>query len=331
MSLDPAIRKKYEELQGEYDELTKELNHYRRKINIDNFSPKEEYKLIKQIEETEEKRDVINQKLKRLDQDSNSEQLYKNLLKLGYLEQVNWFVRLLNVQSVASFVIHGSVKYGQRWLLNRLVEQYVPESITGKKIKIDLARAVQKTDLKTLWRELGYQVGLCEILPEPNEIVQRVYRWWQTENVLIVFHDINVIPVDHLQELIINFWNPIAKQARAEIGELGQSDYKLLMFLIDYDGTAENVAGLFAEKLSDTKTNDPLRPPKISKFTEIEVRNWLLTEYPELPISLKHNVDDIIKAILTQSQEGIPEYVLRGIFNRCGYDYCEEVERLWKL
>ena len=57
----------------------------------------------------------------------------------------------------------------------------------------------------------------------------------------------------------------------------------------------------------------------------------MLAEFEELPIKLTHNLDDTVQDILAESDQGIPEYVLEGIFERCGYNYYDEVERLWKL
>ncbi len=57
----------------------------------------------------------------------------------------------------------------------------------------------------------------------------------------------------------------------------------------------------------------------------------MLAEFKKLPIELTYNVDDTVQDILSESDRGIPEYVLEGIFERCGYNYYEEVERLWKL
>ena len=54
-------------------------------------------------------------------------------------------------------------------------------------------------------------------------------------------------------------------------------------------------------------------------------------QFNELPIELTHHLDETAYSILKDSGDGIPEYVLAGIFERCGYDYYDEVKRLWKL
>lgn len=329
MPFDEYIKRRYSELQKEYDDLSDEIDFLSHSEKTEDLRPRERFRLQRQIKEVEKNRERVKQQLEELDKTSNSEQLYRTLLKLGYERQVQLFVRLIQAQSVAAFLIHGSLKYGQRWLLNRLVDQYVPHSITGRKIKIELSRAVGRTDVTALWRELGDRLGKRGQQSSPLEIAEGVYRWWQTENVLLVFHDVNLMPKDYLEKLIGEFWKPLANKARK--ADSCFSNYQLLMFLVDYDGSVGNLDRLFAEKIDSNQPHAPVRPPTISKFTEENVTNWMLAEFEELPIELTHNVDDTVQAILAESDRGVPEDVLRGIFARCHYNYYDEVERLWKL
>ncbi|MDY7012514.1 MAG: hypothetical protein SVX43_02740 [Cyanobacteriota bacterium] len=329
--LEPHIRSQYTELQKQYNDLAAEIDYLCDVEKTENLSRRERYNLRKQIESLEEQQDRVNQQLIALDKVSKSEQLYRNLLKLGYQKQVRLFLQLIQTQSVAAFLIHGSShKYGQRWLLNRLVDRYVPHSMTGRKVKVELSRTLPRSDVKALWRELGDRyLGLRSQKPSPSEIAEGIYRWWQTENVLLVFHDINLMPKDYVETLIRDFWNPLAHKARN--ASSGGSREKLLMFLVDYDGSVGNLAPLFSEKVNPNQPAIPVRPPTISKFDEEVLADWIANEFEELPIVLKHNFDDTVREILSESEEGIPEYVLAGIFKRCGYDYYQEVERLWKL
>ncbi len=329
MPLDDYIKNRYVELQQEYDDLSDEIGYLRDSDRTENLLPKERYRLKKQIKKAEEKREIVKQQLEDLDKTSNSEQLYRTLLKLGYEKQVRLFVRLTQAQSVGAFLIHGSYKYGQRWLLNRLVDQYVPNSINARKIKIELGRVVRRTEVTAIWQELGDRLGQSGQQPSSLEIAEGVYRWWQTENVMLIFHDVNLMPKDYLEKLIGKFWKPLANKARK--ADSGESKSQLLMFLVDYDGSVGNLDHLFAEKVDSNQPDAPLRAPTISKFTEENVADWMLHEFNELPCELTHNIDDTVRAILSESDQGIPEYVLKGIFERCGYNYYDEVERLWKL
>lgn len=337
MPIDDYNKHRYSELQQELDNLNEDIEFYRDSERTEDLRPQEKLRLKRQIKQAETKRDSVIQQLQELDKTCNSEQLYRNLLKLGYERQVELFLRAIQTQqSVAAFLIHGSYKHGQRWLLNRLVEQYVPESISGRKIRMDLSRSVGRTDVKALWRDLGARLGKRGQQLPPLELAEGVYRWWQTENVLLIFNDINLMPKDHLEKLIGEFWKPLANKAiklanQAIKADSGASNYKLLMFLVDYDGSVGNLDHLFAEQVQRNKADVPVKPPSIGKFTQKNVSDWMLHEFSELPRELTHNVDDTVREILSESDQGIPEDVLRGIFDRCGYDYYEEVERLWKL
>ena len=215
MHLDERLKRRYSELQQEYNDLSEEIEYLRHSERTAELRPREGFRLQQQIKEAQQKRERIHQELKELDKTSNSEQLYRMLLKLGYERQVRLFLRLIQTQSVAAFLIHGSLKYGQRWLLNRLVEQYVPHNTNYNKIRIELSRTVRRTDVQTLWRELGNKVlGKRYPPPSPLEIAEGVYRLWQTENVLLVFHDVNFIPQDYLEKLIKEFWQSLAHKVR---------------------------------------------------------------------------------------------------------------------
>ena len=136
-------------------------------------------------------------------------------------------------------MIHGLPEYGQRWLLNRLVVQYLPHSLNSKLVKVDLSRRVRRSDVSALWRELGGRVHLKGKQLSASEITERVYRWWLTQDVIFVFHDANIMPEAALHELINQFWLPLANKVKNSSYSQG-SDRKLLMFLVDYEGRAEN-------------------------------------------------------------------------------------------
>ncbi|MGK7926406.1 MAG: hypothetical protein AB4290_14405, partial [Spirulina sp.] len=149
----------YSDLEKEYDLLTEEIQFLRQSQRTDDLSPRERFRLKKQIKEAEKERETIQDQLqfKELENTSiaGSEELYHTLLRLGYRQQVRLFRRLIEAESAAAFLIHGYPDYGQRWLLNRLVVQYVPYLLTGKVIKVNVGRKVPRNDVSALWREVA--------------------------------------------------------------------------------------------------------------------------------------------------------------------------------
>lgn len=258
----------------------------------------------------------------------DSEQLYRLLLKLGYRQQVRLFRRLIDRHAIAALLIHGAPEYGQRWLLNRLVTQYLPYSLSGKIVKVNLARRSRRSDASALWRELARRVGLTS-QASPSDIAQRVYRWWQTQDVLLVLDCVNFLPEPSFQQLLNDFWLPLASQARQAMQE--ETPYKLLLFLVDYEGQVAEWDAPFVEKLDASwKPQLPVRSPRLEEFSDDELMSWIEDEWDELPSDFKQ-VDAIVQEILENSEDGIPELVLQEICDRCGCDWYEELERKLKL
>jgi hypothetical protein len=329
MPLSQYLQDRYTELQRQYNLLTEELEDLYQSKRTDDLSPGGKFKLKQQIKEVEAERETITQKLTELDQKTRSEQLYRTMLKLGYQRQVELFIKLVQAQSVAAFLIHGSPQHGQRWLLNRLVTDYIPNSLTGKKLQIDLIRRGRQIDISTLWRELGSKVMRKGWLLSPSQIVERVYQWRKTQNVLLVFHDVDFIPEDCLRILLCDFWKPLVHQAQ-QTSSL-QSKYKLLMFLVDYEGNVGSLETLFTETIDPNQPDNPLKSPKINRFSKKELTDWIIKDFGELPIELTYKYEDTVQVILEESNQGIPDYVLQGIFERCGFNYHEEIKNLWKV
>ncbi|MEL4898339.1 trypsin-like peptidase domain-containing protein [Crocosphaera sp. Alani8] len=268
--------------------------------------------------------------LSRIWQIPDSQQLYRNLLKLGYREQARLFLRVINTHDVAAFLIHGSLGYGQRWLLNRLVVQYLPLWVTGKVVKIDVSRRVRKSDAKALWRELGGRVGLRGRQFSLEEIAEGVYKWWRTQDVLLIFHQVDFMPESAFHELIQDFWLPLAAKVKESLNE--ECQFKLLMFLVDYEGCVADWNIPFVEKLdANWKPDKPIKTPEIHEFSNRELTNWIEDEYSDLPTKLTKEIDEAVETILENSDSGIPEEVLREICDQCGLDWYEESEIWLKL
>ena len=332
--LDQNLQIRYSELQKQYDLLTEEIQFLRQSERTDDLSPRERFRLKRQIEEAEGEREQIGQQLKQKELENTSiasgENLYRTLLRLGYRKQIRLFRRLIEAESVAAFLIHGLPDYGQRWLLNRLVVQYVPSLLTGKVIKVNVSRKVRRNDVSALWREVAGRLGLRGKQYTLSEIAKGVYQWLQTKNVLLILHDVETMPENSLCELIQDFWLPLVSKVQEQPSQA--SKFKLLMFLIDYEGFVGDWEVPFAEKLnSNWESQTPLKAPMITEFSDNDLTDWIETEYDKLPPVLTAKVDNTVQTILTNSENGIPELALEAICDRCGCDWYEESEKWLKL
>ncbi|WP_088242757.1 hypothetical protein [Calothrix rhizosoleniae] len=292
------------------------------------------FKVEKQIQEAEAERDLIKQEIDNQNTSTASCDLYHALLKLGYRQQVLSFKKFLKAQSIKAFLIQGLPDYGQRWLLNRLITQHIRYGTTGKMIRVQLDRIGRRRDISALWRELAGRVGLVGKQHTPSEIVERVYGWWQTQNVILVFHDVDCMPQEYLQELIQDFWLPLANQAREVISET--QNYQLLMFLVDYEGRVGTQNNLFVEKLEPTwEPKIPIKLPSITQFCDRTLTNWIETiemEFDTLPLveAINDTEDELVREILDNSENGIPELAMSEICHLCGCNWYEEKDRWLK-
>lgn len=320
-----------EELQTLYD-LQDEKILRLRKARIIETDALVQFKLDKQIEAEQEERRKIAEEIDNLESVACSEELYRALLKLGYREQVRSFLKFLKAQSIGAFLIHGLLDHGQRWLLNRLVTQHIRFGTMGKMVRIELDRIGRRRDISALWRELGGRVGLGR-QHSPTEIAQRVFHWWKTQNVILVFHGVDCMPEGYLQELLDEFWLPLASQAREVVSP---TKYQLLMFLVDYEGCVGCQDTIFVEELETTwEPRVPIKLPIINPFGDRILTDWLETvetEFNTLPlVEVIYQMEDLVKEILENSDNGVPKLAFSEICHRCGCNWYEERERWLKI
>ena len=325
--LDP-LQAKREALQAEYSLLSEKRLQLGRSSAIA-ADPSMQFQLKQQIAQVDAELEELEQRLDQLNRVSQDGRLYQALLKLGYRKQVQVFRKFVQSNPIAAFLIYGASDYGQKWLLNRLVVQHTRDSIAGKVVKINLSRIARRSDVAALWRELAGRVGLRR-QDTVAEIVERVYQWWKTQNVLLIFHEIDFLTEDFLTELLRDFWLPLMTQVGVK-GE-PESNYKLLMFLVDYDGCVGDWKIPFAEQLDAAwQPEIPVKLPLISPFTQAELLSWLEFSADDLPVNLLDEPDETVQAILGNSENGIPEPTLGEICQQAGSDWYENEEKWLKL
>ncbi len=319
-----------DELQKLCDLLDEKILHLRTS-KIIATDPLVIFQLEKEIEKAEAERSLITQQIENSDIAAFSQDLYRALLKLGYKEQVLSFIKFIKDQSIGAFLIHGSPDYGQRWLLNRIVTQYIDDGTTSKVLPVELHRIGRRIDVNTLWRELAGRVGLSR-QNSPSEIVKRVYQWWQTQNVLLIFHDVDCMPENYLHDLIHDFWLPLASQARESVS---QRKFRLLMFFVDYEGCVGTRDTLFVEKVAPHwEPRIPIKLPTINPFCQQVLNQWMETlemEFDKLPlVKVISQKKEPALEILENSDNGIPELAFEEICDWCDHNWYEAKDKWLK-
>ena len=164
-------------------------------------------------------------------------ELYNALLTLNYKEQVRLFRRFVEEKHhIGAFLIHGDPEYGQAWLLHRLLRQF-PQNLTCKVFPFSFQRLGKGRSLDALWREVGNWVGLTQCR-SPEAILERIHELWQTQSVIIVLRNLNVLDEEYIRKLIRDFWAPLVELSKGAPSQF--FSYYLLMFLIDNDGCVDN-------------------------------------------------------------------------------------------
>ncbi|MBW4577997.1 MAG: hypothetical protein KME42_00285 [Tildeniella nuda ZEHNDER 1965/U140] len=335
------LQTKLDDLQGEYDLLSKKLRSLRQARRLET-DVAVKLKLDVQIAETTEELEQVEQDLDRLEcqikevaepasisPSVNLDQLHGALLKLGYWEQQRSFKKVIKDHPVGAFLIQGtSPEYGQRWLLNRLALE-TSRSLEAKVVKVNLGRVSSRTDIPALWRELSGRVGLGR-QSTPTEIVEKVHQWWQTQNVLVVFYDVHGTIEDNLRDLITDFWAVLANRV-SETATQGNG-FKLLMFLLDDKGSVNTWNLTFAKQYDSTwKPIIPFGLPNLTEFSSDLLITWIEQQSDVLPTAITDDAETMVETLLANTDNGLPEPTLREICDLCGCNWYDQEDRWLKL
>ncbi|MBW4569040.1 MAG: hypothetical protein KME31_13770 [Tolypothrix carrinoi HA7290-LM1] len=223
-------------------------------------------------------------------------------------------------------MVHGSPEHGQIFLWRRLLNA-IPDGSVTPPIQFYLSRRAFRTDIKALWRELGRQIGVQDFsLPE---IARNVMSQLKNQHVILVFHDMDCIDEDYLQELIREFWLPLVNSTQQTI--YSSNEFFLLMFLVDQDSCVNTWDIAFADEIEIMwEPCTPIRLPIIDRLSDQVLVNWMENAIDALPTKVTKKIDYTVKVIL-QNSEGIPERVFAEIFGLCGYSWEQGEDRWLKL
>jgi inactive STAND len=199
----------------------------------------------------------------------------------------------------------------------------VPFVTVGKVIPINLQFRGRRWDFDAVQREIRRCVGLANT-HSLQDVVEQIHGWWQTQTVVLIFHNLDTMDAKYMQEFIQRFWLPLVDKA---INVPCQSPYyNLLMFLVDNSGCVDTWSFDCVEQLDASwKPHVPIRPPRLSLIQSDDLINWVRHECAVLPSGIL-NIQ--IEEILKQSSDGVPQTVLEYICELCGCDWYEK-EHIW--
>ena len=101
------------------------------------------FQLDHEIKRFEAERDRLRKQIDSLE----SEQVHNALLKLNYFQQAQLFREFIEQNRIGAFLVHGSPKHGQIFLLKRLL-QAIPDSSVTSPIEFHLKSRAFRTDIE---------------------------------------------------------------------------------------------------------------------------------------------------------------------------------------
>lgn len=310
-------------LEQEQALYTKKLNHLRLQ-RIPETDASVQFKLNIEIEALEQRLREIAEQLRQASTASTIDQVYQALLDLDYKEQIKRFRRILARQTIFACLIYGEAYHGQRWLLNQLIDM-IPGSIAAKKVFVNLGRRGRSTSISALWRELGQQVGLSG-LQSAELIAQKVQQWLQTQSVVLVLDQVDMLSVEQIAALQTRFWQLVVT-AVSDGGAPPQ--HKLLLILVDYSGATEHWPWESVELPgSNWHPRLMVRLPVVTRFTLDLLIHWLDDQVRFPPDGPLEKPEATARELIAASEEGIPEYVFDAICTLCKLRW-NDYEGIW--
>ncbi|GIL15483.1 MAG: hypothetical protein BroJett039_06560 [Chloroflexota bacterium] len=280
------------------------------------------FKLDKQILKAEQTCDDLFGSMQKY----NSLRLYGALQNLDYFEQVNAFRSFTERHRSGAFLIHGGEGYGQQWLL-KLLLQTIEHATTNLLIEFQANTRSRGLDYKFAWERLAKNVGLN--LAAEGQVIQRLNDKLSARDVTLVFHSVGELSKAALEQILENFWVPLATGIQVDPHK---EPHYLLMFLVDYYGSTGDWDLKCAEKYDPEWVPQTLvKLPRLSSISYDDLKYWIRAQGRILPYAFIEQAEQMADTIWVQSNDGGPEQIFELICMHCGYNWYEGAEWWLKL
>lgn len=197
---------------------------------------------------------------------SQLEELRNILFGLDYKKQCQVLEDFREINSsIGAFLIQGEKNRGQRWLVNRLVQQNFPYAYeTDKVIPIIPPTTKEQKDfhIGELWEKLGEKLELRGE-KTAKRCVEKALKRWQSGSLIMAFYTENIY--QDIPKIIDDFWKPLAERASYLIEE-EEIECSLLMFLIDNSNRISQ-SGI---EMVDSVNHTNWHPQKLIALPKIE-------------------------------------------------------------
>jgi transcriptional regulator with XRE-family HTH domain len=264
--------------------------------------------------------------------------LKKLLIELNYKEQYTQFSSWREQRyKTGAFIIEGKPKRGQRWLVNRLLQQKFREPY-----EIDnLIPLMKPTSSKKseedydefypdeMWKELARSLGLGS-KANAEKCVERAFQRWENDNLILAVYTDKIY--EGIPLLIKEFWQPLIEK----VSQNQENESYLLMFLIDSSDRASQWRSdtVFSDNLTNGHPQQPISLPRIETLGKKCYDSWFednrnFLGCPRNTQDEQNKLQNVSKTIWDKTK-GIPEDVFKQICQRCGCNW-SDIEATLKL
>lgn len=187
------------------------------------------------------------------------------LFELDYKKQCQVLEDFREINSsIGAFLIQGEENRGQRWLVNRLVQQNFPYAYQTDKLVPIIPPPTEEKDfhIDNFWEELGKKLELRGE-KTAKRCVEKALTRWRAGSLIMAFYTDNIY--QDIPKIIDDFWKPLAERASYLIEE-EEIEFSLLMFLID----SRNRISLSGIEMVDSVNQTNWHPQKLIALPKIE-------------------------------------------------------------
>ena len=317
MPTDDSLSKQQDDLKIVADTLSRKILHLRKRLAVE-AGTGVLFQLEEDLKEAEEERDKLEVRI----EDLGVSRVYNAMLNIDHFDHEICFRSSTAEKRIAAFLIYGLPYYGHLWLLKRLLD-LDPRPTKPRVIYFDFLNAHIRGEAAAMWSELGSGLGLLRLGTSPDKITERLRMQLETRSVMLVFKNVGATSEAKLQELLTDFWGPLAKAAQEAL--VPESESTLLMFLVDNSGLVRKWNLPFEEAPTPAEaTHHLVCLPPLGHFSSKELEPWLKQWSRFFPLELIKNLNGTVQDILQQSDNGIPEKVAIKICALCQCPYIGE-------
>jgi hypothetical protein len=244
---------------------------------------------------------------------------------------------------MGTLIISGSEESGPYWMLKTTIEEEQRLTFTEDSLIIDLGDRRYRNNMRRFWILLAEWLELPAGSPPPGmeEISAKLLQKWHHQSTLIFLDNITTYGSALVSRIIAEFWRPFVEQIKVlEAAQRPSMDKWMLMFLVDNAGKLDEA--MVAEMGAVESLGGGWQPAApvcteklVERFPAEDLTEWLGDDKTQLilreatPPQPLPPLPQILNTLLTNSDNGVPIYLIEEMCRLCGYNWIE-VEKKWK-